>query len=171
MRDLIPVDLNEIVEATRAAEKRRQVLWQESQTIAFLSQGRGQRQDFHVDPSDEVTLQLSGEQQLHYITPEGERKVALIRAGQMLLCPAGVPHSPRVSEDSWFIVFERRRRPEEVDRFLWYCDRCGEKVYEVAVAVADYRQDPVSQVHSRFYGDESLRTCRRCGFVVPAPSA
>jgi 3-hydroxyanthranilate 3,4-dioxygenase len=88
----------------------------------------------------------------------------------MLLCPSGVPHSPRVPEDAWFIVFERRRRTGEKDGFMWFCESCGEKVYEVEVTVGDYRADPVSQVHKKFYGDESLRTCKKCGAVVPAPS-
>jgi len=169
MQELKPIDLGSIVEATTAQGKGRDVLWQDSETIAFLSRGRKQRLDFHVDPSDEITLQLRGVQQLHYITPDGERKVAVIQAGQMLLCPGGVPHSPRVSEDAWFIVFERRRKAGEQDRFMWFCEQCGEKVYEVAVRVGDYRQDPVSQVHQGFYGDERLRTCKRCGSVIPKP--
>lgn len=170
MKELTTIDLSTIIEATKAQGQGRQVLWQDSESLAFLSRGRKGRLDFHVDPSDEVTLQLSGEQHLHYITPEGERRVAVIRPGQMLLCPGGVPHSPRVSEDSWFIVFERKRRPAEKDSFMWFCQSCGEKVYEVEVAVGDYRADPVSQVHKIFYSDESLRTCKRCGALVPAPT-
>lgn len=170
MKELTPIDLQELVEVTKAGTKGRQILWQDSESLAFLSSGRRQRLDFHVDPSDEVTFQLSGEQHLHYITPEGERRIAVIKAGQILLCPGGIPHSPRVSEDAWFIVFERRRRPEERDRFIWFCEECGGKVYEVTVAVGDYRQDPVSQVHKQFYGDELLRTCKGCGAVIPAPS-
>jgi len=169
MDELIPVDLTQAIERARAVGKGRAVLWQDSDSIAFLSRGRKQRLDFHVDPSDEVTLQLAGEQHLHYITPEGDHKVAVIRPGQILLCPGGVPHSPRVTEDAWFIVFERKRRAGEEDRFMWFCEKCGEKVYEDAVPVGDYRQDPVSQVHNRFYADERLRTCKRCGTVVPAP--
>ena len=170
MTDLCAVDLNEAVETVKQKGGGRQVLWQDSESLAFLSRGRKQRLDFHVDPSDEVTLQLQGEQHLHYINSEGEHKVAVIRPGQALLCPGGIPHSPRVSEDAWFIVFERRRQPGEQDRFLWFCENCNEKVYEITVSVGDYRQDPVSQVHKEFYGNESLRTCKRCGTIVPKPS-
>jgi 3-hydroxyanthranilate 3,4-dioxygenase len=170
VKDLIAVDLNCAIENVRGAGKGRAILWQDSESIAFLSRGRKMRRDFHIDPSDEVTLQLAGEQRLHYKTPEGEEKVALIRPGQALLCPGGVPHSPRVTEDAWFVVFERKRRAGEEDRFLWFCEQCGEKVYDVAACVGDYSQDPVSKVHERFYGDESLRTCKKCGAVVPSPS-
>jgi 3-hydroxyanthranilate 3,4-dioxygenase len=166
---LVPIDLNRAIEEVEAQGKGRRVLWQDSESIAFLSRGRRGRLDFHTDPSDEVTLQLRGEQRLHYITPEGRQEVAVIRPGQVLLCPGGVPHSPRVSEDAWFVVFERVRRPGEQDRFAWYCESCGDKVHEVAVTVGDYRDDPVSRVHRDFYGDEALRTCKRCGTIVPSP--
>lgn len=169
MNDLKAVDLKQAMDRLAAVKWSRQVLWQDAESIAFLSRGRKRRRDFHVDPSDEVTLQLSGEQRLHYLTPEGEEKIALIKTGQLLLCPGGVPHSPRVTEDAWFVVFERKRRPGEEDRFLWMCEQCGEKVYEVAVFVGDYSQDPVSRVHERFYGDKELRTCTRCGAVIPRP--
>jgi 3-hydroxyanthranilate 3,4-dioxygenase len=169
MEKLVPVDLNTIIQKVKNKGKSREVLWQDSESLAFLSSGRKERKDFHVDPSDEITLQLNGIQHLVYITPEGKQETAVIRAGQMLLCPGGVPHSPRVEENSWFIVFERKRKPAEKDDFIWFCDQCGEKVYEVSVAVGDYREDPVSQVHQRFYADEALRTCRSCGSVIPAP--
>jgi 3-hydroxyanthranilate 3,4-dioxygenase len=170
MKDLIPIDLKDIVESVKAEGKGRRVLWQDSESLAFLSSGRRERKDFHIDPSDEVTLQLSGVQNLVYLTPEGKQQTAVIKAGQMLLCPGGVPHSPRVEENSWFIVFERKRKAGEKDLFMWLCEECDNQLYEVSVEVGDYRQDPVSQVHQKFYGDESLRTCKNCGTVIPAPA-
>ena len=169
MKALETVDLEELMDATAKAGKGRTVVWQDSESIAFLSRGRKRRMDFHVDPSDEVTLQLRGEQRLHYLTEGGEDKVVVLAPGQMTLCPGGVPHSPRVSEDAWFLVFERVRNATETDRFIWFCERCGKKVYEVEVRVGDYSDDPVGQVHRKFYGDEALRTCRSCGSVVPKP--
>jgi 3-hydroxyanthranilate 3,4-dioxygenase len=169
MKDLTAIDFKDIVESVKAEGKGRRVLWQDSESLAFLSSGRRERRDFHIDPSDEVTLQLSGVQNLVYLTPEGKQQTAVIKAGQMLLCPGGVPHSPRVEDNSWFIVIERKRKAGEQDRFIWLCEKCGDRVYETAVQVGDYRQDPVSQVHQKFYGDKSLRTCRKCGTVIPAP--
>ena len=169
MEKLIPIDLTGSIDELKAEGKTRRVLWQDSESIAFLSSGRKERKDFHLDPADEVTLQLTGVQKLVYITPEGKQETAVIKAGQVLLCPGGVPHSPRVEADSWFVVFERKRKPGERDLFKWYCDHCGFKVYEVAVEVGDYRADPVSQVYEKFYGDENLRTCKKCGTIVPVP--
>lgn len=169
MKELTAIDLNGAVDALKAEGRGRCVLWQDSESLAFLSSGRKERKDFHVDPSDEVTLQLSGVQNLVYIDPEGKQHTAVIKAGQMLLCPGGVPHSPRVEENSWFIVFERKRKAGELDHFMWFCDKCGDKIYQTKVEVGDYRSDPVSQVHQAFYADENLRTCRQCGHVMPVP--
>jgi 3-hydroxyanthranilate 3,4-dioxygenase len=169
MKELIPIDLKEIVENVEAEGKGRRVLWQDSESIAFLSSGRKERWDFHIDPADEVTLQLSGVQHLVYRDEAGKERTADIKAGQILLCPAGVPHSPRLEPNSWFIVLERKRKAGEIDYFKWFCNKCGEKVYETSAKVGDYREDPVGQVYKIFYSDESLRTCRKCGWVVPLP--
>ncbi|MGH7783730.1 MAG: 3-hydroxybutyryl-CoA dehydratase, partial [Candidatus Binatia bacterium] len=90
MKDLIPIDLNGIVDEVKTDGKGRRVLWQDSESLAFLSSGRKDRKDFHVDPSDEVTIQLSGVQNLVYQTEGGKQQTTVIKAGQMLLCPAGV---------------------------------------------------------------------------------
>jgi 3-hydroxyanthranilate 3,4-dioxygenase len=171
MKELKPIDLKEIIEQVKMEGQSRRVLWQDSESIAFLSSGRKERWDFHIDPADEVTLQLSGVQNLVYRDEAGKEHTAVIRAGQIFLCPAGVPHSPRLEPNSWFIVFERKRKPGEVDGFKWFCNQCGEKVYETSVEVGDYRADPVGQVYRKFSSDEKLRTCGSCGHVMPAPPA
>ena len=99
MKELIPIDINRIIEEVKKHGQSRRVLWQDSESIAFLSSGRKERWDFHIDPADEVTLQLSGVQNLVYRDEAGAEHTAKIRAGQILLCPAGVPHSPRLEPD------------------------------------------------------------------------
>src|SRR6266404_6025958 len=111
MKELIPIDRKDVVEDVKAEGKGRRVLWQDSESIAFLSSGRKERWDFHIDPADEVTLQLTGVQHLVYRTPDGKEQTADIKAGQILLCPAGVPHSPLLEENSSFIDTLRTRRP------------------------------------------------------------
>ena len=112
-RILVPIDLTGVIDDVKAEGKGRRVLWQDSESIAFLSSGRKERWDFHIDPADEVTLQLTGVQHLVYRDEAGKEHTADIKAGQILLCPAGVPHSPRLERNSWFIVFERKRKAME----------------------------------------------------------
>ena len=91
MRDCQFVDLNAIMEEGRQVT----VLWQEDESLAFVANGRAYRSEFHVNPSAETMLQLRGEMRLHYLTPEGEEKVRVLKEGEYMYCPPGLPHSPR----------------------------------------------------------------------------
>jgi 3-hydroxyanthranilate 3,4-dioxygenase len=166
---MIPLDLDKITAAIASGSRPNQVLWQTEDSIAFVARGRVGRSEFHVDPSDEVMYMVKGDMALHYRTPEGEEKVLTVRQGEIMHCPAGTPHSPRFAPDAFVLVMERKRRPEERDRFLWYCPGCGAQLYEAARHVADYRDDPVSHVYEEFYGHDAHRTCRACGHIAQRP--
>ena len=170
MSELAAVNLGEISDTIKRDRKRVSILWQEPDTLAFVARGREYRSEFHIDPSDEVMYMIKGEMDLHYITSEGERKVAVVGEGEIIYCPAGTPHSPRFSPDSFLLVLERKRRPEEQDRFVWFCEQCNAELYETVKHVRDYREDPVSRVYEEFYSAESHRTCTKCGHVTPRPA-
>ena len=169
MSELRAVNLGQIMKTISNATVPVRILWQEPDTIAFVARGREHRSEFHIDPSDEVMYMVKGDMDLHYITAEGERKVAVIREGEIIYCPAGTPHSPRFSPDSFVLVLERKRRRYERDRFLWFCERSNAKLYETARHVPDYREDPVSRVYEEFYSSESHRKCAKCGHITPVP--
>jgi 3-hydroxyanthranilate 3,4-dioxygenase len=168
--ELSAVNLTDVMESVRGAERPVRVLWQEGNTLGFVARGREHRSEFHVDPRDEVMVMLKGELRLHYRTPEGAEQVAIVREGEAIHCPAGVPHSPRFSPDAFMLVLEHSRGAQDDDRFQWYCERCGAQLYEAVRHVDDYRKDPVSQVYAEFYGSEAHRTCRKCGHVTPVPA-
>ena len=165
------VDLEEVMSSIRASGRPNTVLWQAPDSIAFVARGREFRSEFHSDPSDEVMYMIKGDMNLHYRTPDGEEKIAVIREGQIVYCPAGTPHSPRFAPDSYVLVLERKRRAAEQDRFLWYCPACGAQLFEAVREVGDWRDDPVSEVYAEFYRAESHRTCGKCGHVTPRPAA
>ena len=169
MTELKAVSLAEVSEGIRKSVKPVSILWQAPDTIAFVARGRAGRSEFHSDPSDEVMYMIKGVMDLHYRTPGGEEKIAVVREGEIIYCPAGVPHSPRFSPDSFLLVLERKRRAGESDRFSWYCAKCGAELYQAVRHVADYREDPVSRVYEEFYSEESHRTCGKCGHVTPRP--
>lgn len=168
--DLKAVSLEAISESVRNAVKPVSILWQTPDSIAFVARGRKGRSEFHADPSDEVMYMIKGEMRLHYLTPEGEEKILVLGENEIMHCPAGVPHSPRFSPDAFVLVLERKRRADEVDRFMWYCEKCRSKLYEAVRKVADYREDPVSRVYEEFYSSETHRTCSKCGHVTPRPT-
>ena len=165
------VNLKQMMDNSKAVPGPVGVLWQEPDTLAFVARGREDRREFHSDPSDEVMYMLRGEMKLHYRTPEGEEKVALVREGEIIHCPAGTPHSPRFSTDAFVLVLERQRRPEEMDRFTWFCQSCGAELHQAVAHVGDYRENPVGRAYEEFYASESARTCDKCGEVTPRPGA
>jgi 3-hydroxyanthranilate 3,4-dioxygenase len=171
MSDLPIVNLAQVTAALSSAPKPVSVLWQQPDSVAFVARGRVGRSEFHIDPSDEVMYVIKGTLDLHYITPEGERKVAVVQEGEVIYCPAGTPHSPHFAPDAFLLVFERQRHTNEDDRFIWYCDACGAQVFETSRYVPDYHQDPVSRVYEEFYGSETNRTCQQCGHVAAVPGA
>jgi 3-hydroxyanthranilate 3,4-dioxygenase len=99
-------------------------------------------------------------------TMQAGRAVDLpIRAGEILLLPANVPHSPQRPAGSVGLVIEPARRAGEQDGFQWYCEGCGKLLYEEFFVLTDIeKQFPV--VFDRFFASQDKRTCRHCGTVM-----
>jgi 3-hydroxyanthranilate 3,4-dioxygenase len=91
-----------------------------------------------------------------------------IRQGEVFLLPAEVPHSPRRPAGSVGIVVERRRNPDELDGFSWYCENCGHCLYLERVAVRNI-ETQLPEIFARFYSSIEHRTCSVCGNVMPVP--
>jgi 3-hydroxyanthranilate 3,4-dioxygenase len=161
--------VNLLDEARRLAERDRRVsvLWQHDDTLVFVARGREYRSEFHINASDETMYMIKGEMRLHYRTPEGKEEVAVIPEGSLIYTPAGTPHSPRFRPDAFALISERKRREGEIDHFQWYCPNCDALLHDEAFIVRDYTADPVSKAYQRFFGNETLRTCKKCGEIVP----
>ena len=160
-------NLKQWIDENRGDWGQRRTIWEDSDFIAFVTRGPNSRKDFHIDPGDEIFHQLEGELSLHYMTPGNKRELARIKAGELFLLPAYVPHSPRRGEGSWTLVIERKRRASEQDRFVWFCEKCGNQRYETAVAFDD-PTDAVKTATDRIRLDAKLRTCAKCGEVLDA---
>ncbi len=152
------------VDENRGNWGQRRMIWEDSDFIAFVTRGPNSRTDFHIDPGDEIFYQLEGELNLHYMTPEQKHEMAVIKEGELFLLPAHVPHSPRRGEGSWTFVIERKRRPDEQDRFVWYCEGCGTKLYEMTVRFDD-PTDAVKRANDSMKTNKEMRPCPRCGKV------
>jgi 3-hydroxyanthranilate 3,4-dioxygenase len=94
----------------------------------------------------------------------------VLEPGEMFLLPANVPHSPRRAEGSWTLVIERKRRPDEVDRWVWFCEKCDSKLYEAAprsgAGPNDNANSSVEETNTRLRIDLTLSTCKRCGDIL-----
>jgi 3-hydroxyanthranilate 3,4-dioxygenase len=163
------VDLLEQGRELAESGKHVSVLWQQPDTLVFVARGREYRSEFHINRSDETMYMIKGEMRLHYRTPEGKEEVAVIPEGSLIYTPAGTPHSPRFPPDAFALISERKRREGEIDRFHWYCLKCDALLHEETFVVHDYAEDPVSKAYQRFFDNETFRTCKQCGDVMPAP--
>src|ERR1700755_241314 len=98
-------------------------VFHQSEFIIMVVGGPNSRTDYHDDPGDEFFYQLEGDMVLRTMQDRGRVDIP-IHEGEILLLPAHIPHSPRRSANSVGLVVERKRRPEEKDGFLWYCEHC-----------------------------------------------
>jgi 3-hydroxyanthranilate 3,4-dioxygenase len=112
---------------------------------------------------------LRGDMVLEYIH-DGRRHEQPIREGELLLVPALTPHSPHRPANTWGLVVEVKRRPEQTESLLWFCDRCHAQLHTVTMHVADIEQE-LKAALERFDQSVELRTCRRCGYVQPEKPA
>jgi 3-hydroxyanthranilate 3,4-dioxygenase len=139
--------------------KTNRLLVHHKDFLVMILRGPNTRLDFHVEPGDEFFYQIEGDIELH-LKSEGEKRgVVKIGAGEIFLCPGGVPHSPRRPENTWGLVIERKRTPDEKEDFVWFCEKCDEKVLSRTV---------VQEVYEAFNADAGMRTCKQCGYVFPA---
>ena len=168
MKPLIAFGLWKWVEENRHAFEPpvgNKVIWEDSQFTAMILRGPNARRDFHVDPSDEIFYMLKGDMTLEFLETD-QRHEQVIREGEMCLVPAFTPDSPHRPPDTWGLVVEIKRKPDQTESFVWFCDRCSAKVYEATLHVADIERE-LKAVIEGFDGSVELRTCRRCGYVQP----
>ena len=143
-----------------------QSIWQDSEFLIMVIGGPNARRDFHIDPADEFFYQLEGEMVLEYIDQAGARQSQQIRAGEVLLLPANTPHSPQRAANSVGLVVERVRSPDEPEKYVWYCEQCNARLYELSRGEGDLLQD-LKKVNEDYNVNETLRNCAECGYVQP----
>ncbi|WP_242895197.1 3-hydroxyanthranilate 3,4-dioxygenase [Actinomadura litoris] len=142
-------------------------LYPDSQFEVILVRGPNQRNDFHVDPYDELFLQMEGTIRVDTREEGGPRR-QLVRPGELYVVPAGVPHSPLRPAGTWGLVVEIRRRPGDVELVEWYCDACGGLIERVSMASSEMIES-LGPLLEGFQADERRRTCGDCGHVLPRP--
>lgn len=143
-------------------------LWKNSEFIVMIVGGPNQRTDYHLDPAPEIFYQLEGNITLKVMN-EGKPEEIQIQEGEIFLLPAMMPHSPRRPANTVGMVVERVRKETEIEHFRWYCEKCHELLYNASLHVSDIVVQ-LPPVFEKFYkGDESSRTCKKCGTVFQPP--
>jgi 3-hydroxyanthranilate 3,4-dioxygenase len=142
-------------------------VFKDSEFIVMVVGGPNARKDFHLDPGEEFFYQLEGDMTLATIQ-HGRRVEVPIRAGEILLLPPNVPHSPQRGANTVGLVIERERRAGERDGFQWYCEHCDRLLYEEFIALTDIEKQ-MPPLFERFFGSIEHRRCQHCGTVMEAP--
>jgi 3-hydroxyanthranilate 3,4-dioxygenase len=171
MKISAPLNLQSWVDQNRHLLKPpvgNKLLFQDRELIVMAVGGPNARKDFHHDPGEELFLQLEGSMVLR-IVENGRIADMPIREGELFLLPPEIPHSPQRPADTVGIVVERRRGPDELDGFSWYCEHCGNQLYLERVAVGNIETE-LPAVFTRFYSNVGHRTCGACGHIMAAPT-
>lgn len=143
------------------------MVWENREFIVMVVGGPNARTDYHVNEGEEFFYQVEGDIVLKVID-DGKPVDVKISEGEIFLLPAGMPHSPQRPANTIGLVIERRRVPAEQDGFIWYCEKCGDKLYEEYFEMTNIvTQFP--PIFERFYNNEENCTCKKCGTRMEKP--
>ena len=142
-------------------------IYQDTEFIVMVVGGPNSRKDYHYNEGEELFYQLEGDIKVQ-VQEDGKAVEVPIREGEMFLLPPRTPHSPQRPANTIGLVIERKRRESELDGFMWFCESCGNKMYEEHFPLVNI----VSQlppIFERYYGSETNRTCQSCGAIMQPP--
>ena len=169
---LPPINLRQWIDQHRDLLKPpvgNKMVWQNAEFLFMVVGGPNQRKDFHVEEGEEFFFQIEGDITLRVVDGGTVHEIP-IRQGEMFLLPAGVPHSPQRPANTVGLVIERRRKESERDHLRWFCENCGEILYDAGFQLVDLGKQ-LKPIIESFYADPSRRTCKKCGHVMPAPAS
>lgn len=143
------------------------VVYKDAEFTVMVVGGPNSRKDYHYNESEEFFYQLEGD--IIVQIQEGGKAVEVpIKEGDIFLLPPKVPHNPRRFDNTIGLVMERRRRADEKDGLLWFCEKCNHKLNEVYFNLTDI-QSQFQTEFKKFYENKDLRTCKNCGTVMEPP--
>lgn len=143
------------------------VVYKDAEFIVMVVGGPNSRKDYHYNESEEFFYQLEGDI-IVQIQENGKAVEVPIKEGDIFLLPPKIPHNPRRFANTIGLVMERRRRADEKDGLLWFCENCNHKLHEVYFTLNDI-QHQFQAEFKKFYENEGLRTCKSCKHVMEPP--
>ncbi len=145
--------------------------------ILFVSGGPNTRNDYHVNPTEELFYQLKGDIAVRLRPLDGGKPYdQIIREGELFLLPRWVPHRPQRPAGTVGLIAEfprgkdRQGRPQK-DGLRWYCPTCDELVYEARWVLKKIDEDLKIIMHDFWGGPVKRRTCKECGTVIEKAGA
>lgn len=143
------------------------VVYENTEFIVMVVGGPNSRKDYHYNESEEFFYQLEGDIVVG-IQDEGKAVTVPIKEGEIFLLPPRVPHNPKRGPNTIGLVMERKRRENEKDGLLWFCEKCNNKLFEKYFTLTNIMTQ-FQTTFAEFYGNEELRTCKKCGYLMEPP--
>ncbi len=143
------------------------VVYKDAEFIVMVVGGPNSRKDYHYNESEEFFYQLEGNITVQ-IQEDGKAVEVPINEGDIFLLPPKLPHNPRRGPNTIGLVMERKRKEDEKDGLLWFCEKCNTPLHQAYFKLTDIQTQFQSEF-KRFYEDKNLRTCKSCGYVMEPP--
>jgi 3-hydroxyanthranilate 3,4-dioxygenase len=178
---LPPLDLAKWIKANAKHLKppvsNRQLFTGSTDVILFVSGGPNTRNDFHVNPTEELFYQLKGDIAVRVRPLDGSTpRDVVIREGELFLLPRWVPHRPQRPKGTVGLIVEfprgkdARGKPQR-DALRWYCPACDGLVHEAKWVLKKIDEDLKLIMNTFWDGPVKRRTCRACGHVIQRAGA
>lgn len=145
------------------------VVYENTEFIVMVVGGPNSRKDYHYNESEEFFYQLEGDVTVN-IQEDGKAVNVAIKEGDIFLLPPKIPHNPKRGANTIGLVMERKRRENEKDGLLWFCEKCNNKLYEKYFPLTNIMTQ-FQETFKEFYGNVDLRTCKKCGHVMEPPAS
>ena len=167
---LRPINFKKWIDDNRHLLKppvNNKVVYEDTEFIVMVVGGPNARKDYHYNESEEFFYQLEGNIQVQ-VQEEGKAVTVDIKEGEIFLLPPRVPHNPMRGANTIGLVMERKRRDNEQDGLMWFCEKCNEPLYDKKFKLTNIMTQ-FQETFAYFYGNENLRTCKKCGHMMEPP--
>ncbi len=135
--------------------------------IVFVSLGPNTRNDYHVNPTEELFYQLEGDIAVRIRPLDGTPPHdVVIREGEMWLCPRNVPHRPQRPAGTVGLIVEFPRPEDTRDQLRWYCPDDIHLVYQAEFRLKHIDEDLHKVMDDFWNGPVDRRTCKETGKVI-----
>lgn len=135
--------------------------------IVFVSKGPNTRNDYHVNPTEELFYQLKGDIAVRVRPLDGTpAHDVIVREGEMFLLPRMVPHRPQRPADTLGLIVEFPRPEGTKDQLRWYCPDDIHLVHQAEFRLQHIDEDLHKIMDEFWNGPEEIRTCKETGKVI-----
>jgi 3-hydroxyanthranilate 3,4-dioxygenase len=156
----------------RPPVSNKQLFTDSDDVILFVSGGPNTRNDFHVNPTEELFYQLKGDIAVRVRPLDGSApRDIVVKEGELFLLPRWVPHRPQRPAGTVGLIVEFPRPDGQLDALRWYCPACDQLVHEAAWRLKKIDEDLKVIMEGFWGGPAGNRTCRACGTLIERAGA